>query len=95
MLNKVITLRARAELSLHCVVNGDPTPFVHWTKNGSRHILRAQYSESNTTLTIASVGVADEGLYECVATNRAGNSSAKVEVNVQGKCQPCPHHCKK
>lgn len=41
--------------------------------------------KSDGSLNILSVQLEDEGVYQCVATNVAGNSSHTLHVTVQGK----------
>ena len=81
----LLTLQALEPLTLTCAVQGDPQPSVDWTWNGVPDMPNARFSQNKTTLTIAHVGLSDEGLYECMASNRAGNSSAVALLNVQGK----------
>lgn len=65
------------QLSLVCKAIGKPSPKVFWTRNGE--IIS---SESIFSI-IPTEGEKSSGLYECVATNKIGNSSLKgVQVNV-------------
>ena len=76
-----------ANLNLTCIVEGDPFPTVHWIKrNNALSISRAQLSADNRTLLIKDVDVAVEGVYTCVAVNRAGNHSSSVTVEVLSRC---------
>ena len=75
-----------SNLTFSCEVAGDPVPNVYWTKNGSRDIPSALYFNMNRTLLIANVQQSAEGVYQCIAWNRAGNTtSSKKNVTVFGK----------
>ena len=71
-----------------CEVTGIPAPEVTWLTSGhdvtdvkdpaTFHVL------ANGALRIDHVTTEDSGMYECVATNVAGNASMAVTLNVQG-----------
>jgi len=73
---------------MSCEVTGIPAPDVTWTTHGDDvtdvkdpttfHVL------ANGALRIDHVTVEDGGMYECVATNIAGNATKAVTLNVQG-----------
>ena len=85
MISNNVTLLIGSNLTLSCAAIGDPKPDFHWSKNGSRNIPRARYLENNSTLVIDKVEIADEGVYKCTVTNRAGNDSSSAKVDVQSK----------
>jgi hypothetical protein len=72
-------------LILNCIVTGDPMPSVYWIKDGSRDIPYALFSNMNRTLLIRSVQLTIEGIYRCVAWNRAGNDSMDINITALGK----------
>nr|XP_058953353.1 uncharacterized protein LOC131780773 [Pocillopora verrucosa] len=59
---------------LTCEVNGDSEVSVTWTKDGLTSIPRAQFKNSGKILVIQNVVPGDSGVYECIATNRFGES---------------------
>jgi len=72
---------------MSCEVTGIPAPQVTWTTHGEDvadvkddtfHVL------ANGALRIDHVTTNDTGMYECVATNVAGNATMAVTLNVQG-----------
>ena len=73
-----------------CVVEGNPSPSVTWTKNEQRlnftanSRLNASSTNNNHTLTITDVHRSDAGQYRCVANNSVNtstSSAAKLEVH--------------
>ena len=74
-----------SDLNLTCVVDGDPVPSVYWLKNGAHVISNAQLSADNRTLVINDVDITVDGVYACVAENRAGNQSSSAIVEVLGE----------
>ena len=67
-------------------MEGDPVPEVYWRKNDRRVIPRAQLSFDNRTLVIRDVDVAVDGVYTCVAVNRAGSYSTSATVESLSEC---------
>lgn len=72
-------------VSFKCKAVGDPTPSIQWRKNSKplpndgRHIVR-----NDGTLDIVRPTVADEGTYECLAQNDAGEELAEAALRYQG-----------
>ena len=73
-----------------CVVEGNPSPNVTWTKNKQRlnvtgnSRLTASSTNNNYTLTVTDVHRSDAGQYRCVANNSVNtstSSAAKLEVH--------------
>ena len=73
-----------------CVVEGNPSPNVTWTKNKQRlnvtgnSRLTASSTNNNYTLTVTDVHRSDAGQYRCVANNSVNtstSSAARLEVN--------------
>ncbi|XP_061867610.1 hemicentin-2 [Colius striatus] len=81
-----LTLLAQQPATLHCDVWGSPEPQVSWEKDGhplNPHLLPSTYSlQPSGSLLIASPGPRDEGLFECVATNAAGEARKVFLVSV-------------
>ena len=79
-----VSLVTGFNLSLTCLVYGDPPPLVYWIRNGSRDISRAVLTNGNTSLAIRNISIADEGVFTCVTENRAGNDTYSAFVEVKG-----------
>lgn len=75
-------------VQLSCQVTGQPPPTVSWTKYGQPIDHHGNDSRlellSNGALRIVSASVDDSGLYECFASNPAGNASRLITVSIQG-----------
>ena len=77
------------DISFETVVSGEPQPAVEWylddrlVKSDKRHKVVSQGAVHS--LTITDVRVEDEGIYECVAINSAGEASCDCELLVNGK----------
>ncbi|CAD5123226.1 DgyrCDS11587 [Dimorphilus gyrociliatus] len=70
-------VRMNSTVHLDCRVEGYPTPSILWYYNG-RLLAKANGSE---VLKIRKVSITNSGLYECVATNEAGQSEKHFNVN--------------
>ena len=67
-------------VTLPCVVQGEPTPEVSWFHNG------LPVGVKNTTpLRIQQVSLADQGTYQCVAKNNAGQETLEIKLEVLGE----------
>ncbi|XP_035291447.1 hemicentin-1 [Anguilla anguilla] len=78
---------AGQEVELQCRVNGRPAPKVEWSRDGevlSRdgdpHV---EFLEQGQVMKVKSVRLRDQGLYRCVASNRAGTQMRQFRVTVQ------------
>jgi len=77
----VETLQGR-DVTLMCVVLlGNPPPTITWYKMGER---LTNHDDGNGHLSLADVGVADEGEYTCVASNAGGNATQTTQLDVHG-----------
>lgn len=61
------------------MVIGVPAPTLTWTKDGKTFVVSPDGS-----LALRNVGLNDEGIYVCTATNTAGRDQARVQLLVQG-----------
>ncbi|KAM6117600.1 hemicentin-2 [Phoenicopterus ruber ruber] len=81
-----LTLLAQQPVTLRCDAWGSPEPHVRWEKDGhplNPHLLPGTYSlQSSGSLLIASPAPRDEGWFECVATNAAGEARKVLLVSV-------------
>ncbi|XP_042642365.1 hemicentin-2 [Tyto alba] len=81
-----LTLLAQQPVTLGCDTWGSPEPRVRWEKDGrplNPHLLPGAYSlQSSGSLLIASPGPWDEGRFECIATNAAGEARKVFLVSV-------------
>uniref|UniRef100_A0A182RNC5 Uncharacterized protein n=1 Tax=Anopheles funestus TaxID=62324 RepID=A0A182RNC5_ANOFN len=74
-----------ASMAFNCTVAGNPTPTVIWYKNGreltSNYIVHYNYP----MLHINTLDPEDEGLYQCMARNAAGEISASSYLTIRDK----------
>ena len=72
------------DLLLTCNATGNPTPSISWTKDGSLINAsgdpRISFIEENTKLSITNVSAADDGQYQCVASNSLGNATSNTAI---------------
>ncbi|XP_054713925.1 hemicentin-1-like [Uloborus diversus] len=71
--------------SLNCVAFGNPSPTVHWYKDGKEMLLNnvGQFTENNNQqLTILKTEEADSGIYTCLATNEVGQARKSFKLTV-------------
>ncbi|XP_030245886.1 protein sidekick-like [Drosophila navojoa] len=75
------------QVMLPCDVVGDPTPQVQWFRNAERieaQLLSGGYSvKADNTLIIKKLTLEDEGMFQCLATNEAGEKSAYTWLRVK------------
>ncbi|KAK9507920.1 hypothetical protein O3M35_007680 [Rhynocoris fuscipes] len=82
-------------VTLSCVVKGNPPPTVKWiwknrpianvstpSRPNHKRIYILHYADSKSSLTIYSVEVIDAGVYFCVASNKAGKVQSNVTLSV-------------
>ena len=71
-----------------CTFDGQPFTGVVWHHNGQSLVdmerLRSSESRGSLSLVIQSVGVADQGMYRCTATNQHGQNSSSARLTVEG-----------
>lgn len=67
-------------VTLPCVVQGEPTPEVSWFHNG------LPVGVKNTSpLRIQQVSLSDQGTYQCVARNSAGQETLEIKLEILGE----------
>ncbi|KAM8995979.1 hemicentin-2 isoform 2-T2 [Ara ararauna] len=81
-----LTLVAQQPATLGCDAWGSPEPHIRWEKDGhplNPHLPPGAYSlQSSGSLLITSPGPRDEGWFECIATNAAGEARKVFSVSV-------------
>lgn len=70
--------------TLRCRALGDPVPTMHWVGPDDRLVGNSSraWAFPNGTLEIGVTGAGDAGAYTCIATNPAGEATARVELRV-------------
>ncbi|KAF7243850.1 Netrin receptor DCC [Varanus komodoensis] len=78
------------DIEFECAVSGKPVPTVQWIKNGEV-VIPSDYFQivGGSNLRILGLVKSDEGFYQCVAENDAGNAqtSAQLIIPDPGKRQ--------
>ncbi|XP_029473326.1 LOW QUALITY PROTEIN: hemicentin-1 [Rhinatrema bivittatum] len=84
---KNITVTVNVQTTLSCESTGIPRPVVSWKKNGQllgtgphQNMYRLLSSGS---LVIISPTVDDTGIYDCIASNEAGEDKRRIDLTVQ------------
>lgn len=67
-------------VTLPCVVQGEPSPEVTWFHNGVPVGVR-----DTVALRIQHVSLTDQGTYQCVAKNNAGQDTLEIKLEVLGE----------
>lgn len=71
-----------------CSFDGLPFTGVEWDHNGQSladtERIRSSQMEGLLSLVIQGVGVADQGVYRCTATNQHGQNSSSAQLTVEG-----------
>lgn len=71
-----------------CSFDGQPFSGVVWEHNGESLVdterVRSSQSGGFLSLVIQGVGVADQGMYRCTATNELGHNSSSAQLTVEG-----------
>lgn len=85
---KIFTMEGQSA-SLKCKANGDPDPDIHWISPEGRLISNTTrtLTFSNGSLEINITSLKDMGVFTCIASNAAGESTGTVELVVT----PLPH----
>nr|XP_056702236.1 leucine-rich repeat and fibronectin type III domain-containing protein 1-like protein [Euleptes europaea] len=71
-------------VSLKCKAVGDPEPYVRWISPGGKLVSNTSrtISYENGTLDILEASGEERGIFTCIASNAAGESTAPVELMV-------------
>ncbi|XP_072421818.1 hemicentin-1-like isoform X1 [Chiloscyllium punctatum] len=80
-----VAILVNSKLELTCRANGVPFPHIAWNKDGealSPGVQYVEFTEEGQTLHIQTSHLIDQGLYQCVAFNPAGQKSKHFKVNV-------------
>ena len=74
---------------LTCGAKGIPTPTYKWTKDGKpvdpNENQDIESDSSSTTLRLSNVHLTNEGCYEVVAINEAGEAKTKCQLKIHGE----------
>ncbi|XP_046695181.1 netrin receptor DCC isoform X1 [Silurus meridionalis] len=70
-----------SDIEMECAVTGNPQPTVRWMKNGEA-VIPSDYFQivDGGNLQILGLVSSDEGFYQCVAENEAGNALAMAQL---------------
>uniref|UniRef100_A0A8C1DD63 Neogenin 1a n=1 Tax=Cyprinus carpio carpio TaxID=630221 RepID=A0A8C1DD63_CYPCA len=81
------------DVTFECEVTGSPAPTIKWVKNGDA-VIPSDYFKiiKEQNLLVLGLVKSDEGFYQCLAENDAGNvqSSAQLIILDQGSAGPTP-----
>ncbi|XP_012507177.1 PREDICTED: netrin receptor DCC [Propithecus coquereli] len=77
------------DIEFECAVSGKPVPTVNWMKNGDV-VIPSDYFQivGGSNLRILGVVKSDEGFYQCVAENEAGNAQTSAQLIVPKPAVP-------
>uniref|UniRef100_A0A8C1RDA5 DCC netrin 1 receptor n=1 Tax=Cyprinus carpio TaxID=7962 RepID=A0A8C1RDA5_CYPCA len=69
------------DIEMECAVTGNPQPTVRWVKNGEA-VIPSDYFQivEGGHLQILGLVRSDEGFYQCIAENEAGNNQAMAQL---------------
>ena len=76
---------------LSCQANGMPLPKISWKKENHSLIIGGNIQQSGLGLEIQDIGLLDQGVYTCVASNIYGTIETLVELEVIRKSAPSDH----
>ncbi|XP_028823701.1 hemicentin-1 isoform X1 [Denticeps clupeoides] len=81
-----ITVTVNVQTTLPCEATGIPKPKVHWTKNGrplsTDHAHNLYRLLSSGSLVVMAPTVEDTAVYECIATNEAGQDNRTITLTI-------------
>ncbi|XP_075597046.1 netrin receptor DCC [Balearica regulorum gibbericeps] len=77
------------DIEFECAVSGKPVPTVEWIKNGEV-VIPSDYFQivGGSNLRILGLVKSDEGFYQCVAENEAGNAQASAQLIIPEPAVP-------
>uniref|UniRef100_A0AAY4CZX8 Neogenin-like n=1 Tax=Denticeps clupeoides TaxID=299321 RepID=A0AAY4CZX8_9TELE len=78
-----ISAHESADVAFECEVSGSPAPTIKWLKNGDA-IIPDQYFRivNDGSLQVLGLVKADEGFYQCLAENDAGNIQTSTQLSI-------------
>lgn len=79
---KKVIAGPEANVSLLCLVDGQPKPNITWTMPVPFDLSRHQFNSDRSQLSILPVTREDYGEYICTATNKIGESAATIMLHV-------------
>ncbi|KAI6075995.1 Hemicentin-2 [Aix galericulata] len=71
-----------SDVTFACEASGSPAPAVTWLKLGETPALPSERVADGPRLSLGAVGPADTGVYACVASNEAGETSRAFSLLV-------------
>lgn len=76
-----------SRLEIPCLVTGYPEPFITWFRNADAIDLSHNFyrKRNDNTLVIEKVSLDDSGVFQCLASNEAGEKSAYAWIKVKSK----------
>lgn len=77
-----------SDVTFSCEATGSPAPAVTWLKDGEPLGQRSNQVPGSPRLSLAAVGLADAGVYSCLAANEVGEASKAFHLLVVGACLP-------
>ena len=80
------------EFTLRCKAKGVPPPLFSWYKDGERIGTQVSTHHLPNGVTVSElkrtrINMDDNGRYECLASNSAGEANSSAIVTIQGKIQ--------
>ncbi|XP_055490066.1 peroxidasin homolog isoform X2 [Leucoraja erinacea] len=80
---KDVTAEVGQDVKITCSAQGEPHPTITWTKDGVQITDSGKFHvNTEGTLAIRDVGLADEGRYECAARNTIGQAATNMLLKV-------------
>lgn len=76
-----IDIGVGSDLSIPCITQGYPTPSVKWTRLSGGLDLSPNSYVINNALTFNGITFANEGTYQCTATNNCDRVCGTANVN--------------
>ena len=72
-----------SDVRLTCAADGSPSPIISWLKDGDQ-VIPSDYFQlvDGGSLRILGLIASDAGMYQCVASNAAGNTQATAQLVV-------------
>uniref|UniRef100_A0A8B9LGI2 Neogenin 1a n=1 Tax=Astyanax mexicanus TaxID=7994 RepID=A0A8B9LGI2_ASTMX len=78
------------DIVFECEVTGSPAPTIKWVKNGDSVIPSDYFRIMEQNLQVQGLVKSDEGFYQCLAENEAGNIQATAQLVILDQAAPSP-----